>query len=126
MRLLISGDRHYDDVEAIYVTLAGIIALNKEENSEEDIVLIEGGARGADSIAEAAGQLLGMKVLRYPAKWAKYGKAAGPIRNQQMLDEGKPDVVVCFHDDLEASRGTKHMASIAKKAGVPTYLVSKL
>ena len=36
-----------------------------------------------------------------------------------MLDEGKPDTVVYFHDNIERSKGTKDMVSRAKKAGLP-------
>lgn len=45
-----------------------------------------------------------MELLRFPAKWNEHGKAAGPIRNQQMLTEGKPDVVFAFHDDIASSK----------------------
>jgi hypothetical protein len=57
-----------------------------------------------------------MKVLSYPAQWAKYGKKAGTIRNCQMLNEGHPDIVLAF--PLPGSIGTWHMVKIAKKAGV--------
>jgi UDP-N-acetylmuramoylalanine-D-glutamate ligase len=49
----------------------------------------------------------------YPAKWDLHGKSAGPIRNQQMLDTGV-DLVIAF----PGGKGTAHMVSIAKKAGV--------
>ena len=54
-----------------------------------------------------------MKVIKFPAEWDKYGKAAGVLRNQQMLDEGYPDLVVYFHKDLENSKGTKDMVTRA-------------
>ena len=43
-------------------------------------------------------------MVTYPADWDKFGRAAGPIRNQQMLDEGKPNMI-----------------NKAKKANIPTY-----
>lgn len=81
----------------------------------------EGEARGADRLAAEAARRLGIpshRILRFPAKWGKYGKAAGPIRNQQMLDEGKPTLVLAYHNDLENSKGTKDMVSRAEAAGV--------
>ena len=63
--------------------------------------------------------MFGFAIIGFPAQWDKYGKSAGVIRNQQMLDEGKPDTVVYFHDNIERSKGTKDMVSRAKKAGLP-------
>lgn len=81
-------------------------------------VVIHGAARGADLAGKTAGKRLGLKVISFPADWDRYGLAAGPIRNQKMLDEGKPDMVLAFHDDIEKSTGTKDMVRRAKKAGV--------
>lgn len=65
-----------------------------------------------------------LKVIPVPAKWKQYGKAAGTIRNQQMLDE-HPDieVVYAFHDDLPKSKGTKDMCQRADKAGKIVFVV---
>lgn len=130
MRILISGGRDYDKGEVIYTLLAGLKRFHEESGPDfdgnDELVLIEGEARGADTLARKAGELLGYSILPFPAKWGEHGKAAGPIRNQQMLDEGHPDVVFCFHDDLENSKGTGHMAKAAKKAGVPVYNIRKL
>src|SRR6266536_1924225 len=61
----------------------------------------------------------------YPAQWDQHGKAAGPRRNQLMLEGGKPDVVWCFISrPLDESRGTADMVRRARAAGVPTYVVS--
>jgi hypothetical protein len=63
-------------------------------------------------------------VLAFAANWTKYGKRAGFLRNTQMLEEGKPDVVWAFVDkDLSESKGTKMMVDIARKGGVPCYVV---
>jgi hypothetical protein len=56
----------------------------------------------------------------FPADWEKYGKAAGPIRNQQILVEGKPDLVVAF----QGGRGTANMVSRAQQAGVPVVEIA--
>jgi len=67
---------------------------------------------------------MGFPVSTYPADWAQHGRAAGPIRNQRMLTQGKPDLVVAFHDNLEHSKGTKNMLKQATEKGVPTKLLT--
>lgn len=88
-------------------------------------VLIEGCAPGADHASELWSENVGIDVIRehlhFPAEWDRYGRSAGPIRNQKMLDEGRPDYVVALHDNLDQSRGTGHMVKIATKAGVPVF-----
>lgn len=76
--------------------------------------LIHGGARGADEGAERWGKSEHIKTHRYAADWKKHGKAAGPIRNQRMIDEGKPDVVIAF----PGGKGTADMVSRARTDGL--------
>ena len=103
-RILICGDRDYKDWMQVREYLDTI---------SRTAIIIHGGARGADSIAGNLATYLNMKVIKYPADWDKYGRAAGILRNQQMLDEGYPDLVVYFHKDLENSKGTKDMVTRA-------------
>ena len=112
MKILICGDRNWTDRKFIKRII--------EQFHPTEI--IEGEARGADSIARDVGEELGIIVHKYPANWKLYGKAAGSIRNKQMLDEGKPDLVMAFHNDLTNSKGTKNMLEISRKANVRTYL----
>ena len=111
MRLLICGSRDWTDEKFIYDQL-------KKFKNKIDIV-IEGEARGADKLAAAAARKLGIPVLPFPADWYKYGKAAGFIRNRQMLKEGNPDGGWAFSDDIEHSIGTKGMVKILCSAGKP-------
>jgi hypothetical protein len=110
-RILICGDRNYTDWIKIQEYLATLL---------KTTIIIHGDARGADSLAGNLATSLKMKVLKFPAEWDKYGKAAGPIRNQQMLDKGKPCLVVYFHKDIENSRGTKDMIKLATDNGIHT------
>jgi len=87
-------------------------------------VVIEGEYRGADQIAKSVALELGFEVEPYVADWAKMGLRAGPARNKRMLEEGRPDLVVAFHDHLMASKGTKNMVAQAEAAGVPWVCVS--
>mgnify|MGYP001576939932 FL=1 len=121
MRVLIAGDRNWQDRPTIAKFVARL---------PQGTTIIEGEARGADSIARDCALDVGLSVERYPANWNKYGRAAGYIRNQQMLDEGRPDLVAFFHQNLSESRGTKNMVRIAIKANIPvmngsTYAIIK-
>ena len=55
----------------------------------------------------------------FKAEWDKHGKGAGHIHNQQMIDEGKPDIVLAF----PGNRGTADMIKRSKKAGLPVTVV---
>lgn len=87
-----------------------------------DLVIIEGGAKGVDRAAGdwATNNYALLKV--YPADWNTYGKAAGYIRNQRMLDEGEPDLVVAF----PGGKGTDMMIKLALRAGVEVLKIEYL
>jgi hypothetical protein len=112
LRILVCGGRDYDNVDKVYEVL--------DEFPTEELLIIHGGARGADSLAGVWAFERGVQVTRYPADWEKYGKRAGYVRNQQMLDEGKPDLVIAF----PGGRGTAMMIDIAEKAAVNVLKIS--
>ncbi len=112
-RVLVCGSRYWTDKLLIETELL---------TYQTPITVIHGGCRGADSIAGSIAHELGFQVLTVPAKWEKYGFAAGPIRNREMLLLS-PDIVIAFHEDLESSKGTKHMVSLAQAAGIKVQLV---
>lgn len=92
-----------------------------------DIVVIHGKAPGADVYADKWAKSVGHEPLVFPADWDVEPRRAGYIRNQQMLDEGKPDVVWAFvNKPLEDSDGTKMMVDIACTGGVPCYVVERI
>ncbi len=136
MRVLVCGDRDWDDAYVIHNILTGIAF-----EVDEPLTIIQGMAKGADSIANQWAETWYKTQIRegqprpgmadvtndpYPADWETHHRAAGPIRNQKMLVEGKPDVVYAFHSDIGHSRGTRDMVNRAVKAGVPTYVISKV
>ncbi len=122
MRVLVCGSRAWTDVDLVTHRLREILNETKIKNS--DFTIIDGLAHGADHAGFISAGRLGMASVRFPANWNKYGLAAGPIRNQQMLDEGKPDLVFAFHDDIEHSKGTGDMVRRARKAGIPVEVIS--
>ena len=77
-------------------------------------LVIAGGARGADTIAAEWAKARDIPCEVYMADWDGLGPKAGPIRNQRMLDEGKPDLVVAF----PGGRDTADMMRRARSAGV--------
>ena len=109
MRLLVCGDRNWTDKRPIEAYLSTFIP--------GTTVVIHGGARGADTIAGEVATQMGMTVEQYPADWAQYGRAAGPVRNRQMLNS-QIDLVVWFHRDIASSRGTRNMIAQAGQAGI--------
>lgn len=119
---MVCGSRTFKDEKFLIEHLAPFVA-----RGGGPPVIIQGAARGADSLAAAWGRRVFAEVLAFPANWKKHGRGAGFVRNRQMLEEGKPDLVVAFVDkDLRESKGTKHMVSIAAEAGVPVYVYRKV
>ena len=106
MKVLVCGGRDYQDYRTVFQTLSCL---------EGVTLIIHGGALGADTWGERWAYDYEVPCLRFPARWKAHGKAAGPIRNQQMLDDGKPDLVVAF----PGGAGTADMIRRAEKAGVP-------
>lgn len=109
MRVLVCGGRRFSDCGLIWRTL--------DDLAKKEVIdcLIEGDAPGADRIAGAWAKRRRVDLRLFPADWTKHGRAAGPIRNQKMLDAGKPDLVIAF----SGGTGTADMVRRAKAANVP-------
>lgn len=106
MRVLVCGGRDFKNDDFMKKVL--------DEYRYTATCIIHGAARGADKLAHNWAGWNKIQVEAYYANWNKHGKAAGPIRNQQMLDEGKPDLVIAF----PGGNGTRDMVTRAKKAGI--------
>lgn len=118
-RVLVCGDRNWRDRLFLCEVLDTFHRLLHFE------CVIEGEAKGADSMARQWAERARVPVLSFPADWQTHGKAAGPIRNGRMLAEGMPTLVLAFHDDIEASKGTKDMVARARRANVPTFVLTR-
>lgn len=115
-RIIVCGGRDYNNRFMVFGVLRKIWYKH-----EKRLVVIEGGARGADEAARVWAERfarLGVEHLPFPANWDKYGNDAGRKRNHQMLDQGKPDLVVAF----PGGRGTRNMVEQARYADVPVML----
>ena len=87
MRVLVCGGRDFDDVGLM------ISVLDRLHTEKPFTVLIHGNARGADRMADAWARCRGVPREPYEVpqgEWDELGKKSGPLRNQRMLDEGKP------------------------------------
>jgi hypothetical protein len=113
MRVLVCGGRTFGDWELLVGVLDGLKPMQAS-------VIIHGAAPGADTLAGRWAELRRVPIESFPAEWEKHGRAAGPIRNAQMLAEGKPDLVVAF----PGGRGTANMCKQARAAGVEVLEVS--
>jgi hypothetical protein len=113
LRLLVCGGRNYSNITRVAQTL------DRVHRVRGIAVVIHGGARGADAIAGIWAWRKRIEIKAYPADWHTHGRAAGPIRNQRMLDEGRPDMVVAF----KGGRGTADMVRRARQACIPVLEV---
>lgn len=122
-RIIVAGSRGYND----YKQLESVLQKFINENPNRRFVIISGTANGADKLGERFGTEHGIEVRRFPAEWNKYGKRAGYLRNLQMLEYAmKADgeaVLMAFWDGK--SKGTKHMITSAKKAGITVNVIIK-
>ncbi|QGF20319.1 hypothetical protein SEA_SIXAMA_169 [Gordonia phage Sixama] len=113
-RLLITGSRHTVDMKTIEHRLA------HEFEEHPDAVLVHGGAAGADNIAGYIWFEFGGNVEVHYANWDQYGKAAGNIRNQEMVDLG---AYLCLAFPMKQSTGTFDCIKRADKAGIPVETI---
>ncbi len=132
MRILVTGDREWTDAKTMWDVLR-FLPIELCDDGPDGLTLIEGEARGADIMsriivdiligegAEYSSDPVWVTVEQYPADWDHFGRAAGPIRNAQMLDTGV-DYVVGFHGDITQSRGTRDMLRRCAAAGIPGRL----
>lgn len=91
MRLLVFGGRFYHDDETFDLWMRRL-----HGDGEHIKVIINGGAPGADTMAQKWADKHNIPYLTFHANWAKYGKAAGPLRNQEMIEHGQPDHAIAF------------------------------
>jgi hypothetical protein len=109
MRVLVCGGRDFKDRSMVYRGMDSLVRDNTPIS-----VVITGGAGGADYFGRCWAEICDIDIMTFRADWERQGKAAGPIRNQRMIDEGKPDIVIAF----PGGRGTADMVRRAKAAGI--------
>jgi hypothetical protein len=117
MKVIIAGGREFSD----YRLLKGSCDyyLHNLIERGENIEIVSGTARGADTLGERYAQERGFKIRRFPADWGRLGLVAGHIRNAQMADYA--DLLIAFWDEI--SGGTKNMIDTAREKGLRVRVV---
>jgi hypothetical protein len=104
-RVGVTGGRDYNDYSVVAWTIMSFCRPGD--------VVVSGHAFGADALAESAARFFDLEVETHPADWDTYGRRAGPLRNQEMIDSGLDALIV-----FPGGRGTADMVRRAQKAGV--------
>lgn len=120
MQIMITGFRNYDNFNEMYWVLETIVDKLKIKPNQSTI--IHGNSRGADKIAGYVGKDLGFKIEVHPANWDKYGKAAGPIRNREMVNSDI-DLVLAF--PIGKSYGTRNAMKEAREKQIPIINITE-
>ena len=119
-RIVVFGSRDFTDYSLLEIKLNYYL-----QGIKDEIIIVSGTARGADSLGILYAKNYGYPVEKYPAHWEEYGKKAGmmlPIlyyRNRLMARHS--DYAVGFWDGK--SRGTKGMIDICRELNVPLRVV---
>ena len=108
MRIIIAGGRDFTDYPLLREECDRILS---HASQSQEIIVVSGTARGADSLGERYAREREYRIEQYPADWNTHGKSAGYIRNCKMAKVG--DVLIAFWDG--ESRGTKNMIEIAQQ-----------
>lgn len=114
MRVLVTGSRDWSDALGINAVLEEIDIAYPTER----VTLVSGACpTGADAMCETIARAFGWDVERHPADWRTFGKRAGYLRNQEMVDLGAD---VCLAFIRNKSKGATMTAMLAEGAGIPT------
>jgi hypothetical protein len=113
--ILFFGSKYWTDRAII------TIAINDLVITYLNFTMLVGDAKGADKLSrEIALTVFHLDVMKYPANWRKYGKAADYIRDVEMRDD-KPVLGVCFHEDLWGSKRSKMMFRLLQEWHIPVW-----
>lgn len=111
----VTGGRDFDGRAILFGVLDAIHQVRGIE------LLLHGDQRGADTLADLWADVRGVPRLPYPPNWDSWGRAAGPIRNREMLSIPGINVLVAF----PGNRGTQNAVQIADELGIPTLTISE-
>lgn len=106
LRVIVAGSRDFDDYGLLCEKLDYYL---RNHPFPEDVVILSGCCAGADKLGERYAEDNGHEIMHFPAEWNKHGKAAGPIRNEEMAKCA--DACVVFWDGR--STGSKNMIDLA-------------
>lgn len=115
--VLVTGSRNWPYPNIVTEALKAL----KANYNGPGITLVHGDCpTGADRQANDIAEQLGFGIVRFPANWNLYGKAAGPIRNRLMVDTiGLASKKICLAFIHENSRGAVETLQMIQKARLP-------
>lgn len=114
-RIVIGGSRDYRDYDRFCALIDECL---EKLNIKDEIQILSGHCSGTDALAERYAAQRGFRLEIYPAQWERYGRAAGPKRNEQMVLQSS--LVIAFWNG--ASKGTKHLLDCAARFCKPVYI----
>lgn len=117
MQVLVTGSRYWKHRGLILAALKASGATLVIHGAQVTRDLAGNPVAGADWHASEAAKELGIPEAPYPANWHRHGRAAGPIRNQEMID-AHPEIGLCLAFPMEGSRGTWDCVQRAELAGI--------
>ena len=113
MKIIIAGSRTFTDYKKLSEVCDQFL------QDQTDIEIVSGAYyKGADKLGEQYAKERGFKITQFPADWKRFGRAAGPKRNEQMANYA--DSLIAFWDGK--SKGTKHMIDLAKGSNLKIYI----
>lgn len=120
LRILVCGGRDFNDRGAVFRELDRLTTDEGELLPRNGTVIIHGACpTGADRWADEWAVINWCRCEEFPADWGVFGRSAGPRRNQRMIDEARPDLVVAF----PGGRGTADMVKRASVARIPVLQI---
>lgn len=123
LRVLVTGSREFSDYATVCHEIGGVLKRQIADGDRRRVVVVHGGARGADTLAERAARAFGMTAEPHPADWDAFGKGAGFRRNTEMVSLGA-DLCIAFYKQGAGNKGTDHCARLAERAGIPVRRVT--
>jgi hypothetical protein len=109
MRVMVTGGRDYGDAQRVFEALDAI-----HQHRGPITCVMQGGAAGADAFARTWADLSGVDLISFQPDWKKRGRRAGPERNREMVQVGKPDLVLAF----PGRNGTANAIDEGRRAGI--------
>lgn len=111
MKVLVTGPKEWTDATTVKSRLRLL--------PRKDVMIIEGGERGADLMARSyASKQKRWTTKTIAADWQLYGVGASLIRNRLMYD-ARPDLVLVFCDDLPRDYAASDCVKRARTLRIP-------
>lgn len=129
-RLLVTGSRDWSDYDVVRAEIGQVVTERLAETGDPftRIIVVHGGAKGADLLAAKAAREFRLGQEPHPADWQKFGRRGGYVRNELMVSLGADLCLVfathcaraaCQGRAPHITHGTAHCSGLAREAGIP-------